>query len=246
MSSSEYIPQRAMFIYAHPDDIEFSGGGTAAMWAKNGCEVTYVLITDGNIGSHEESMTPAQLAEMRHAEQRAAAEVAGVQRCIFMGYHDGLLEPTLDLRKEIVKLIRTHRPNVVVSGDPRSIFPSDTYINHPDHRAAATAVIDAVFPASEMRLLYPEFETEGIMPHKINYLYISNAPDANTYIDITEAIDTKIKALEQHKPSQFGDWDPGPAVREWAANTGKKVGYTYAEAFRRFTLKEDKPEQEDE
>jgi len=227
-----------MFIGPHPDDIEFSAGGTAAKWARNGCEVTYVLITDGNIGSHDRSLTAETLTKIRHEEQRAAAEVAGVAHCIFLGYPDGLLEPTLELRKQLVKLIRQYRPNVVVSSDPRSHFPSDTYINHPDHRAAAKAVVEAVFPASEMRLLYTEFEAEGIMPHKPNYVYIAGAPDANLFVDISEVIDLKIKALLQHQPSQFGDWDPGPMVREWASESGKKVGYTYAERFRRLVLQE--------
>ncbi len=236
--SSSYIPERAMFIYAHPDDIEFSAGGTAAKWAAHGCEVTYVLITDGNIGSHDRSLSAEALARMRHAEQRAAAEVTGVTRCIFMGYHDGLLEPTLALRRDLVRVIRQYRPNVVVSGDPRSHFPTDTYINHPDHRAAATAVVEAVFPASEMRLLYPEFEEEGIMPHKPNYVYISGTADANLFVDISDTIDIKIEALRQHQPSQFGDWDPGPMVKEWAREAGSQVGYGYAERFRRLILQE--------
>jgi LmbE family N-acetylglucosaminyl deacetylase len=236
--SSSYVPERAMFIYAHPDDIEFSAGGTAALWARKGCDVTYVLITDGNIGSHDRSLSAEQLSRIRHAEQRAAAAVSGVSRCLFMGYHDGLLEPSLALRKQLVKLIRQYKPNVVIAGDPRSHFPSDTYINHPDHRAAARAVVEAVFPASEMRLLYPEFEEEGIFPHKPNYVYISGAADANLFIDISEVIDLKIEALNQHKPSQFGDWSPEQMVKDWAAETGKVVGYRYAERFRRLILKE--------
>lgn len=236
--SNSYVPERAMFIYAHPDDIEFSAGGTAALWAKKGSEITYVLITDGNIGSHDRSLSAEGLSRIRHAEQRAAAAVSGVQRCIFMGYHDGLLEPTLELRRQLVKLIRQHRPNVVIAGDPRSHFPSDTYINHPDHRAAAKAVVEAVFPASEMRLLYPEFEQENIFPHKPNYVYISGTRDANLFIDISDVIDLKIEALNQHSPSQFGEWSPDQMVKDWAAETGKAVGFKYAERFRRFILKE--------
>jgi LmbE family N-acetylglucosaminyl deacetylase len=138
----------------------------------------------------------------------------------------------------LVKLIRQYRPNVVVSGDPRSHFPSDTYINHPDHRAAAKVVLEAVFPASEMRLLYTEFEAEGIKPHKPNYVYISGAPDANLFVDISEFIELKIEALNQHAPSQFGDWDPASMVKEWAGEAGKRVGYQYAERFRRLVLQE--------
>ena len=227
----EYTPQRAMFIFAHPDDIEFGCAGTAAKWAKAGSEVTYVLITDGNVGSHDETFDKEKLADTRRTEQNAAAQTAGVQRVVYLGYHDGLLEPTLALRRDLVKVIRQHKPNAVVCGDPRSVFPSDDYINHPDHRAAAIAAIEAVFPACEMRLLYPELEAEGITPHKVNHVYISFAPDANLYIDISDTLPAKIEALRQHS-SQFGDWDPSPMVTEWSKETGKKVGFAYAEAFR--------------
>ena len=161
-----YIPQCAVLIYAHPDDIEFSAGGTAAKWAHNGSQVFFVIITDGNVGSHEEGMTADRLIETRRDEQRAAAEIIGAKECIFLGYHDGLLQPTLELRKELVRLIRRYKPNVVVCGDPTNFFPSETRINHPDHRAAATAALDATFPAAEMPLLYPDMEAEGLTPHK--------------------------------------------------------------------------------
>ena len=236
--SNRYIPERAMFIYAHPDDIEFGVAGTAALWAKHGCEITYVIVTDGNIGSHDKSLTGEQLASIRHAEQRAAADIVGVQRVLFLGYHDGLTEPSLAMRKHFVKLIRQYKPNVVVSGDPRSVFVEDSYINHPDHRAVATAVVDAVFPASEMRLQYQEFEEEGIFAHKINYLYISYGPDANLFIDISDVIDLKIEALKCHAPSQFPEWDPTEMVKQWSGEAGKRIGVKYAEAFRRFVLHE--------
>lgn len=226
-----------MFIYAHPDDIEFGVAGTAALWAKHGAEVIYVVITDGNVGSHEPDMTVEKLAEIRRAEQTAAAEVAGAS-CIFLGYHDGLLQPTMELRQKLVRLIRQHKPNVVVCGDPTIYFSGDgTRINHPDHRAAAQAAIDAVFPAAEMRLIYSELEDEGILPHKVNYVYISYGRDPNYYIDISETIETKMEALRQHV-SQLGDWDPEERLKEWSSGTGKKVGFKYAEAFQRIVLKE--------
>jgi LmbE family N-acetylglucosaminyl deacetylase len=158
-----YIPERAMFVYAHPDDIEFGVAGTAALWAQNGCEMIYVILTDGNVGSHDADMTAETLAVIRRQEQTAAANVVGAS-CIFLGEHDGLLQPTLALRKDLVRLIRRHRPNVVVCGDPTVYFPSDTYINHPDHRAAAQLTLDAVFPAAEMHLLYPDLDTDYRIP----------------------------------------------------------------------------------
>ena len=231
-----YIPDRAMFIYAHPDDIEFGVAGTAALWAKHGCEVTYVVLTDGNVGSHEAGMTAEKLAEIRRAEQTAAASVAGA-KCLFLGEHDGLLQPTLELRKKLVRLIRQYRPNAVVCGDPTVYFPGDDYINHPDHRAAGQLAIDAVFPAAEMHLLYPELDAEGLQPHKVNYVYVSwPSQRPNYFVDITETIDLKIAALRQHA-SQLGDWDPAERIKEWNNGTGKLVGFPFAESFYRITLK---------
>lgn len=240
---TDYVPKRAMLIYAHPDDIEFSAAGTAARWAKAGCEVTYVVITDGNVGSHEEGMTSVQVAEVRRAEQQAAAKVAGVQKCVFLGYHDGLLQATLELRKDLVRLIRELKPEVVICGDPTVYFPSNTRINHPDHRAAATAAIDAVFPAAEMPLLYPELEADGLTPHKVHYVLISNPVEATYFVDISDTIEAKLDALRAHV-SQLADWDPDEPIRAWAAETGKKVGFKYAEAFRLITLKSDEQDED--
>jgi LmbE family N-acetylglucosaminyl deacetylase len=231
---SSYIPERAMFIFAHPDDIEFSVAGTAAKWAKHGSEVTYVVLTDGNVGSHDPEMTRKQIGQIRRQEQAAAAKVAGAAHCIFLGYDDGSLEPTLTLRKQLVKLIRQHKPNDLVCGDPNMYFRGDR-LNHPDHRAAARAALDAVFPACEMRLLYPEFEAEGIQPHKVNFVFITTDQELNHFEDISESIDTKLEALNEHH-SQLGDIDYSERMRERAANIGKQVGLAYAEAFRRFTV----------
>jgi LmbE family N-acetylglucosaminyl deacetylase len=232
-----------MFVYAHPDDIEFGVAGTAAVWAQNGCEVTYVVITDGNVGSHEDDMTREELALLRRKEQEAAAEIAGVHRCLFLGYHDGLLAPTLELRKELVRLIRTYRPNALVCGDPTNFFPSNSRINHPDHRAAATAALDAAFPACEMNLLYPDLYLEGLKGHKLNYVYVSGpVGEPNYYVDISGTIDLKIEALRQHV-SQLEGWDPEERLKEWSLSVGARVGIGHAEAFRRLTLKE--PGEED-
>ncbi len=223
-----------MFIFAHPDDIEFSVAGTAAKWASHGCENTYVVITDGNVGSHEPGMTREQIGQIRRQEQAAAAKVAGAANCIFLGFDDGSLEPTLTLRKKLVKLIRKHKPNAVVCGDPNMFFRGER-LNHPDHRAAGRAALDAVFPASEMRLLYPEFEAEGITPHKVNFVYVVTDENLNHYEDVSESLDTKWLALKAHK-SQIGDKDYSDRLRDRAATIGKQVGLAYAEAFRRFTV----------
>lgn len=236
-SCTEWAPERALIIYAHPDDIEFSVAGTAARWARLGTEVTYVVLTDGNAGSHDREMTPERLAAIRRREQTAAAEIAGAARCLFLGQQDGLLQPTLEIRKELVRLIRLYRPEVVVCGDPRALFSGDTYINHPDHRAAATVAIDAVFPAAEMELLYPDLLAEGLASHRVNHVYIATRTDPNCIIDIADTIETKIEALRQHE-SQLGDWDPADWIRQRAAEVGSQVGFRFAESFRRMTLHE--------
>lgn len=234
---SEFIPQRAMFICAHPDDLEFGIAGTAAKWAKLGCEVVYVLLTDGNAGSHEAGMTPEKLADIRRAEQNEAGRITGVKECIYLGYPDGLLVNSLELRKELVKIMRQYKPQVVGAMDPTNFFPSSDYINHPDHRAAGTAVLDAVFPAVEMPILYPDLVEQGYLAHKVNYVYVYFTHQPNYYVDISDTIETKIEALRAHK-SQMGEWDPADRIRQWAKDTGKQVGFSAAEAFRRITLKE--------
>lgn len=224
-----------MFIVAHPDDLEFGVAGTAARWARGGSRVIYVVITDGNVGSHEEGMTPEKLAEVRRAEQTAAADVVGAE-CVFMGYHDGFLQPTLELRKDLVRLIRQYKPNVVVCLDPTNFFPAEDYINHPDHRAAGQAALDAVFPAAEMTLLYPDLAAEGLTGHKVDYVYVSFSERTNHYIDISDTIDLKVEALKKHV-SQLNGLNVDEVLRTWAAETGKKVGFDFAEAFYRITLK---------
>ncbi|MEM7797757.1 MAG: PIG-L deacetylase family protein [Chloroflexota bacterium] len=240
---SEYIPERAMFIAAHPDDLEFGVAATAAKWADHGSDVTFVLITDGNAGSHEAGMTKEKLADIRRQEQRQAADILGVKQVEFLGYDDCQLEPTLELRKKLVKIIRQYRPNAIACMDPTNFFPSDSYINHPDHRAAGQAVIDAVFPAVEMHMLYPDLDEAGYEAYKVNYVYIFFTPSENVnyYVDVSGYVDKKIEALQAHK-SQFGDWDPGERIRQWTKESGKRVGFAAAEQYRRITLKE--PESE--
>ena len=233
--SESYIPKTAMFIFAHPDDIEFGVAGTAAKWARGGSRVIYVVITDGNVGSHEAGMTAEKLAEIRRAEQTAAADIAGAE-CVFLGYHDGFLQPTLELRKDLVRLIRRYKPDAVVCMDPTNIFPGDNYINHPDHRAAGTAALDAVFPAAEMGMLYPDLAAEGLAGHKVDNVFVMFSDKVNYYVDITDTIDLKVKALEQHA-SQLNGWEPAEMIRQWAAESGKKVGFAYAEGFYRITLR---------
>jgi LmbE family N-acetylglucosaminyl deacetylase len=227
------VPESAMVIVAHPDDAEFTVAGTVAGWAKAGCRVTYVVCTDGNAGSHEPGMTREKLAEIRRAEQRAACATLGVSEVVFLGYDDGQLQPTLDLRRALVGVIRQYRPEVVITGDPTRVFSSDNYINHPDHRAAAQAALDAVAPASEMPLLWPEVGA----PHRVRQVYVRGNDEPNVWVDVTDTIEQKIAALRQHA-SQMGDWDPTERVKGWNAIVGKEKGLAYAESYRVITLEQ--------
>ncbi len=221
------IPESAMVIVAHPDDAEFTMAGTVAAWTKAGCRVTYVVCTDGNAGSHEPGMTREKLAEIRRSEQRAACSILGVSEVVFLGYDDGELQPTMELRRDLVRAIRQYKPEVVLTGDPTALFSGDYYINHPDHRAAAQAALDAVAPASEMPLLWPELGA----PHRVRRVYVSGNEQANVWIDLTDTIEQKIAALKQHA-SQMGDWDPTEMIKEWSAETGQEKDLAYAEKYR--------------
>ena len=152
---ADYVPGSAMAIFAHPDDAEFTVAGTLAKWARGGCAVTLVLITSGNVGTHDPRFTRKTIARTRERESREAARILGVGKLVFLRHDDCAVAPTIALRRELVREIRRHGPEVVVCGDPKSLFYGDRYINHPDHRAAAEAALDAAFPCAEMELLWP-------------------------------------------------------------------------------------------
>lgn len=234
-----YTPKRAMVIVAHPDDIEFSTAGTMARWAKEGAQISYVLLTSGDVGIDDPEINKEQAIEIREAEARKAAEITGVAEIIFLRQPDGMLEATMDLRKMLVKEIRRFKPEVVVCGDPTVTLASETYINHPDHRAAAVAAIDAVFPAAGQPTLFEDIEQKfGYPAHKPRKVYIQSWGDGDTYVNITETMDTKIAALKAHV-SQMKGWDPEPMLREWAAETAKGKEMAYAEKYKVITLVSD-------
>jgi LmbE family N-acetylglucosaminyl deacetylase len=224
-------PQRAMVISAHPDDIEFTVAGTAARWRRAGCEVRYVVVTSGDVGSHAPGMTRSELARIREAEQRAAAASVGVEDVVFLRYPDGTVEPSLALRRDLVREIRRFRPEIVITFDPTMLL-GDGYINHPDHRAVALAALDAVAPAAAMPLIFPELRLEGLEPHQVQAVYITLGEGATVWIDISDTIELKIQALRQHASQFASDWDPAGMLREWAADAKAKCGFEYSEAYR--------------
>ena len=228
-----------MAIVAHPDDIEFSCSGTMARWARAGARICYVLCTSGDVGIADPGMTRGRATEIREAEARAAAEIAGVKDVVFLREPDGLLVATLDLRKKLVREIRRFKPEVVVTGDPTQVWSGSDYINHPDHRAAAQAALDATFPAAGQPNLFEDLADEGLTAHKPRKVYSNTWGPADVYVCIDDTIEVKIAALRAHV-SQMGDWDPADMVRQWAADSAKGKEMLYAETYRVVTLVNDK------
>ncbi|HZS33497.1 MAG TPA: PIG-L deacetylase family protein [Methylomirabilota bacterium] len=231
-------PRRVMSIHAHPDDQEFTVGGTLAKWARAGSEIVTVCITRGAGGSNRftpPEMTRAALATIREAEQRRACQVLGIATVHFLDYEDGTLEATIGLRRDLARLVRRHRPDAVVCGDPTVRYYGSTYLNHPDHRAAADAALDAVFPSAGTRLIFPELLAEGLEPHEVREIYIHGAERPDTWVDIAETLELKIAALREHK-SQMGEWDPAEFLVDWAREQGARAKLPAAEAYRRMIL----------
>ena len=196
-------PQNILVILAHPDDPEFFCGATLAKWARAGHHITYQLLTCGDKGFNESTpaeMTTDALCAIRHAEQTAAAKVIGVdaEAVHFMDRPDGYLVPDLNLRREIVRVIRRFKPEVLVTCDPQTLF-APYGVNHPDHRAAGQVVMDAVFPAAGSPVFFPELLMEGYEPHMPREIWCSLTMQPNVKVDVTETWQTKLEAILQHK-----------------------------------------------
>ncbi len=232
-------PKVVLGVAAHPDDLDFAAAGTMAFFANQGAAVHYLILTDGGKGSHDRSVTPNEVVRIRQAEQRAAADAVGAKDVQFLAYPDSCLEVTQQLKKDIVKAIRTLKPDVVITMDPTMFYSAKRgFINHPDHRAAGQATLDAVFPLARDYLSFPELDEQGHKPHEVATVLLTNF-DLNDYcIDITSTIDTKMAAIAAHA-SQFSDL---PAVqhymKEQAHTFGQKVGCEYAECFVRIDITE--------
>jgi len=225
-------PRKALVVVAHPDDAEFLCGGTVARWCSEGWEVNYLLTTSGDMGSRDPEMTREQLTAIREKEQRAAAKVLGVSECVFLGYPDGFVEDTAEMRGKIVREIRRLKPDLVLTWDPFR-----TSFTHRDHRLTGQAAMDAIYPLARNPQGYPEHLEEGLEVHRVNEVLLAGSEKADYHVDVTDHFNTKIAALRKHK-SQIG----GAPVRELRkrlrarmAETGKEPGYKLAEAFRRIT-----------
>ncbi len=233
-----------LVVVAHPDDPDFGVAGSAARLAKDGHEVHYLLLTSGDAGSEDPTIPPLELMRLREAEQEAAGRILGLSGVHFLRYPDGELEPTLALRKDIVRVMRRLRADVVMAPDPRSLMDDDgSYLNHPDHRAAGQAALDAAFPAAGNPSAFRDLLADGLKAHKVKevWLFFSTGKQLNHFVDITETIDQKIEALAAHA-SQIGEWAASGGLRremlKWAEETATRhnLTYKYAEAFQRIVL----------
>jgi LmbE family N-acetylglucosaminyl deacetylase len=239
--SEQEQPHIAMVIMAHPDDAEFGCAGTVASWTREGWEVYYVICTDASGGGPDEAVDvgPAErrkVTERRKAEQRAAGEVLGLRDVIFLDKPDGLLQPTIELRRDLVRLLRRYRPTRVVCQSPDRSWRPTMAIgrHHPDHLAAGVATLAAIYPASQNPWDFPELLDEGLRPHKVREVYIMGAPEQNHAVDISETFDLKLKALAAHA-SQVGSRmaELESRLRTWAGELGAQHGMKYAEIFHR-------------
>jgi LmbE family N-acetylglucosaminyl deacetylase len=198
-------PQRILVVLAHPDDPEFFCGATLARWTDAGHQVVYWLLTCGDKGANDPDTLPSELCGDRRVEQRNAAAVLGVHQINFLEYPDGYLVPDLALRKDVTRIIRRERPDILVTCDPKTLYVGDTRINHPDHRAAGQVTLDAVFPAAGNPLYFPELlHDEGLQPHTPREVWICGTLEPNVSHDVTDLWERKIRAIQQHA-SQIGD-----------------------------------------
>ena len=223
--------KRALVIAAHPDDSEFGVAGTAALWARDGWQLYYLICTDGSKGSEDPEMTPEKLVPMRREEQRAAARVLGVKDVFFLDYVDGELAYTREFARDVVRAIRTVRPNTVFTSDSNQIV-RNTFINHPDHRCSGTVALDCVYPLARNRPSFPELLAEGLEPHSAKEVFLWSTNEINYKVDITEVIDLKLEALSKHVSQMAGMESRLDQIRSfWRDQDGR-----YMENFRRIPI----------
>ena len=225
--------ERVLVVTAHPDDSEFGAGGTVAKMVKEGCEVAYVIVTNGNKGSSDRSMTPERLARIREDEQRNAARTLGVERIEFLGYPDGEVEDTRDLRRDVSRELRRWRPDLVICQNPHRTYLLGA--SHRDHRIVGGVALDCIYPLARDHMAFPEL-LPAFEPHKVREVYVMQWENPQLVVDISETIEAKIKALACHA-SQFSDFSAVEArVRERSRQLGQAKGYAYAEAFDRIVI----------
>jgi len=230
---------RGMVVVAHADDAEYGCSGTVAKLCAEGWEMVYVLCTDGSKGSSDREITQKELSSVRRQEQINAGKVLGLKDVVFLDHEDSMLQPTLELRLDIAREIRRHRPDVVICPYPMRSLDGGWGVGHPDHLAAGEATLAAVFPAARDHMTFPELLEAGFEPHKVAEVWVMSHPEPDLWLDVTDHMDTSVKALMQHA-SQVGDNSEervGEHMREWRRNRAEGKGIQYAEAYRRISFR---------
>jgi len=233
------VPERAMVIFAHPDDAEIGSGGVMAKWVAAGCEVTYVLCTNGSAGTADRSLTPTELARRRADEQRAAADFMGVRHVVMLGYPDGELEDSRAFLGDVVRALRRYRPHTVFVHDPYRIRT----FQHRDHRKAGIVATDAVYPFARDHLHFSEQITgEGLEPHRVRELWYWGADEPDVIVDVSDWIDRQIAALARHESQMSGFNVPegesiGERVKRQAAELAQGYGFAHGAVFRRLVAR---------
>jgi len=237
MTLHDETPARVLAIYAHPDDPEISAGGTLARWADGGAEVHVVVTTRGDKGTNDPDADLEALARLRVEETAAAGRVLGITEHHHLDHPDGEIADDRALRLELVRLIRSVRPDAVCCPDPTAVFFGDAYVNHRDHRITGWATLDAVAPAAGNPHYFPELNAEGLETHQVRALYLSGTFEPNVWVDVCSTLERKIEALFCHASQlvETGDWFRD-FLRESAIDAGRVAGVQFAEAFRRIAL----------
>jgi LmbE family N-acetylglucosaminyl deacetylase len=233
----EERPERLLVIVAHPDDADFGPAATVARWVGAGCVAHLVCCTSGDAGADDPRTDPLELARRREAEQRAAARQVGYEGVTFLHRPDGALENDLALREQLVRIIRTFRPDAVATVDPTVVILEEGYIQHTDHRAAGMAAVDAVYPAARNAMAFPHLAIdEGLGPHSVSRLYLFWSDRPNAWVDVSETLDRKLAALREHVSQLREPEALESLVRGWAAEEGQRLGVAAAESFRVVSL----------
>ncbi len=227
------VPKSVLVVTAHPDDVDFGAAGTVGAWSAEGASVTYCIVTDGAAGAADPSVDLATLPATRQEEQRKAAAEVGVSEVLFLGYPDGRLSVSFELRRDLSKVIRTVRPEVVLCQSPERNWER-IRASHPDHLAAGEATLQAVYPDARNPHAHPELLAAGFEPHSVNEVWLMASPRADRFVDITDSIEQKVAALMAHKSQMTAPDQVGEMVRAWASATAERAGLPpghLAEAF---------------
>jgi LmbE family N-acetylglucosaminyl deacetylase len=226
--------QKVLVVTAHPDDSEFGAGGSVAKLVKEGKQVAYCIVTNGNKGSGDRAMTPERLVKIREEEQKNAARVLGVETVDFLGFPDCEVEDTRETRMAVAAAIRRHRPDLLICQNPQRT--KNLGGSHRDHRIVGGIALDCVYPLARDHMAFPELMAQGLEPHKVKEVHVMWWENPDLVVDISDTIDLKIKALACHA-SQFKDFAAvEKRVRDRGAEIGKPKGYAYAETFDRIVI----------